>query len=68
MSNDESFKIRVKGMTCQHCVAAVDKSVRAVSGVTAVEVDLEGGAVIVEGNFDPTRVIEAIRAAGYETA
>jgi copper chaperone len=65
--SEDSFRIKVKGMTCQHCVAAVDKSVRAVAGVTDVDVNLEAGIVVVDGHFDPTHVIEAIRAAGYDT-
>ena len=26
MSSDESFRIKVRGMTCQHCVGAVGES------------------------------------------
>jgi copper chaperone len=31
----------VTGMTCQHCVGAVSDELRALTGVTAVEVDLD---------------------------
>jgi len=53
-------------MSCQHCVAAVDKAVRAVPGVIDAAVDLAAGAVKVMGTFDRQQVVEAIKAAGYE--
>ena len=49
-------------MSCQHCVHAVKTSVGALSGVTAVEVELEKGSVSV--GFDPALVgLPAIKAA-----
>ena len=61
-------EIKVNGMSCEHCVAAVGKAVRAVPGVTAAVVDLKAGTVTVEGTFDRERVVEAIKAAGYEAS
>ena len=61
------FTYRVPGMHCDHCRAAVAGELRQVSGVDAVDVDLETKLVIVRGDnlFD-----EALRAAmdeaGYE--
>jgi copper chaperone CopZ len=61
-------EIKVGGMSCAHCMAAVDKAVRAVPGVTGAVVDLKEGTVKVDGAFDRAKVIDAIKAAGYEAA
>ena len=36
-------EIKVKGMSCEHCVAAVTKAVAGLPGVSNVEVDLASG-------------------------
>jgi copper chaperone CopZ len=68
MGAEQTIEIKVSGMSCQHCVAAVDKAVRAVPGVACATVDLAGGAVKVTGLFDRQQVVQAIKAAGYEAA
>ncbi len=60
-----SMTLSVDGMSCQHCVANVKKAVVSVSGVSAVEVDLEAGKVSVEGDADAEAVKAAITQAGY---
>ncbi len=62
---DAPYLIQVDGMSCQHCVNAVEKAVLAVEGVTAARVDLDAGNVEVSGGL-PHAVIEAIGEAGYE--
>lgn len=62
---DSPYLISVDGMSCQHCVNAVQKAVLGVDGVIDVRVDLETGGVEVNGGL-PHEVIEAIRIAGYE--
>jgi copper chaperone len=60
--------ITVKGMSCEHCVRAVQEEVGSLPGVTGVEVDLAAGTVRVTA--DPAPDTEALRAAvdaaGYE--
>jgi copper chaperone len=68
MGTEQTIEIKVSGMSCQHCVAAVDKAVRAVPGVTDATVDLAAGAVKVAGTFDRLQVVQAIKTAGYEAA
>ena len=59
----------VSGMTCGHCVHAVQTEVGAVSGVTGVDVDLETKEVVVHGEgVDDAAVRAAIVEAGYEAA
>ncbi|CAN0508754.1 unnamed protein product [Phaeothamnion confervicola] len=56
----------VEGMTCAHCRAAVAEEVGAVTGVTAVEVDLETGRLAVHGEgFDHAAIAAAVVEAGY---
>lgn len=67
-SENQTTEIKVTGMSCEHCVAAVGKAVRTVPGVTEAVVDLQGGRVKVEGAFDRQQVVAAIKAAGYEAS
>jgi copper chaperone CopZ len=57
-------------MTCNGCVRHVDKALRAVPGVSAVEVNLgEGSAKVV--HEDSARIpdlVAAVESAGYEAA
>jgi copper chaperone CopZ len=64
----QTTEIKVTGMSCEHCVAAVGKAARSVPGVTDALVDLKAGTVKVQGAFERTQVVEAIKAAGYEAA
>ena len=57
--------LKVAGMTCGHCVAAVTKAVRAVPGVSDVAVDLKAGLVTVEGQPDVGAIRAAIVEEGY---
>lgn len=60
----------VTGMTCGHCVAAVESEVGAVPGVTAAHADLASGRLEVEadGPLDATAVAAAVAEAGYTVA
>lgn len=52
--------IKIKGMSCQHCVGSVKKALEDVSGLSEVRVDLDKGEATF-ANKDVTR--ERIRAA-----
>jgi len=60
--------LTIEGMTCGHCVAAVERALRAVEGVSDVSVDLEAGTATVAatGSVDRARLAEAVRAEGYD--
>jgi copper chaperone len=58
----------VPGMTCAHCVAAVDAEVRKVAGVADVHVDLATKQVRVTGDPSRADVVAAIDEAGYDVA
>jgi copper chaperone CopZ len=60
--------LKVQGMSCGHCVAAITAAVTPLPGVTGVEVDLAAQEVRVDGNPDTAAVTAAIEDAGYDVA
>jgi len=62
--------IKIKGMSCNHCVMAVTKTLEKIDGVKNVKVDLQKG----EATFDEAKPVdieivkERIRKAGYDVA
>lgn len=62
--------LRITGMTCNGCVRHVDKALRAVPGVTAVEVDLARGTakVVHDESAQVPAMVAAVESAGYEAA
>lgn len=64
--NDMTKTYTIKGMNCQHCRAAVAKSIEGVEGVEKVDVNLLTGIATVDGSHSPEAVVEAVRAAGFD--
>lgn len=60
------IKIKVDGMSCDHCKAAVERAIRDVLGVEGVDVSLDEGFAVVRGSADPEQLVEAVKEAGYE--
>ena len=62
--------IHIVGMTCQHCVTAVDEALGRVNGVTDVEVNLDSGTATFteEKPVDMAAVRQAVLDAGYKVA
>lgn len=58
--------VKIKGMSCQHCVASTTKALEALSGISSVEVDLEKGEARYQGEVDEQAVKEAIQKIGFE--
>lgn len=62
--------IKIKGMSCNHCLMAVTKALSGIEGVGNVRVDLEKG----EASFDELRpvdravIAERVRKAGFDVA
>jgi copper chaperone len=61
-------KVKIKGMTCQHCVMAVTKALKEIEGVEDVMVDLGAGEATFNETVpvDQEKVKEKIKKAGYE--
>lgn len=62
------MQLKVTGMTCGHCVAAVTRAVKDVPAVQDVSVDLAHGLVTVTGQADERAVRDAIVEEGYDVA
>ncbi|MGP1908725.1 copper chaperone CopZ [Metabacillus sp. JX24] len=65
----ENATLNVQGMSCNHCVKAVEGGVGELNGVTSVKVDLNEGTVAVEYNPEKVNLAaikEAIDDQGYE--
>jgi copper ion binding protein len=62
--------IHILGMTCQHCVEAVEQALGRVPGLTSVQVDLDSGIATYseEQRVDPEDIRRAVEEAGYRVA
>ena len=59
--------LKIEGMSCQHCVKAVNEALAGVAGVEkVVEVNLESGEARVEGSADVAALIAAVEEEGYQ--
>ena len=58
--------VKIKGMSCQHCVASTTQALEGVSGVSNVQVDLDKGEARYEGDVDSKTIKEAIEKIGFE--
>ncbi len=61
-------EIKVKGMSCGHCAAAVTKALQGLPGVSEVTVDLASGRVTYQSaaTISQEDLVRVIKAAGYE--
>lgn len=67
LENDMGITLNVEGMSCQHCVANVKKSLEAVAGVEEATPDLDSGKVVINCNdqMDSKLLKQAVIDAGY---
>lgn len=64
----KSISLKVSGMDCAACTAAITKSVQKVPGVysTSVDFDSQKATVVTNGKADLQAVLKAVAAAGYQ--
>ena len=59
--------IEINGMSCGHCVAAVQKALAGVHGVTVESVQIGSATVVLDPALTTRSAVEAaIDAAGYD--
>ena len=58
--------IKIKGMSCQHCVGATKKALEAIDGISNVQINLAQGEATFDGRVDIQTVKEAITRIGFE--
>ncbi|MGL5379523.1 heavy-metal-associated domain-containing protein [Clostridium sp.] len=59
-------KILIEGMSCGHCVSHVKEALEELSGVSSIDVSLEGKYALVETTENNEKLTEAIDEAGYD--
>ncbi|RJG04953.1 copper chaperone [Noviherbaspirillum cavernae] len=59
------YELRVEGMSCNHCVSMVTKSVLGIDRAAKVDVDLKRGIVRVESKESMDAIKDAVSEAGY---
>lgn len=67
----KTTRLKVDGMTCGHCVQAVEKALRNQDGVRNATVHLEEGAAEVqydEQRVAPEQLLAAVQEEGYAAA
>ncbi len=62
----ETKQIKIKGMSCAHCAAMVEKNLGKLPGVDSVQVDLAGGSATITGTPDMAQVREVVTELGFE--
>ncbi|MGM0213608.1 copper chaperone CopZ [Enterococcus sp. AZ109] len=63
-------KFTINGMSCNHCVATVEKAVNELPGIQKVKVNLkknEGVVKFDEAQVDAKQIAEKVTAAGFDT-
>ncbi len=58
--------VKIKGMSCAHCVRAVFTALGGVAGVTSADVSIGQAVIHHDGSVSPGSIREAISIAGYE--
>ena len=61
-------KIKIQGMTCQHCVMAVTRALGAIQGIKNLRVELGKGEATFENtrNVSAESIRKAVEEAGYK--
>lgn len=65
----KTVRLTVDGMSCEHCVRAVEGALKSQDGVRAADVKLDSGAAQVqyeETRVTPEQMIAAVKEEGYE--
>jgi len=62
--------IKIKGMSCNHCVMAVTKALSGIEGIKDIKVDLATGEAtfVNEAAVDIKIIKDAVEKAGYDVA
>jgi copper chaperone CopZ len=60
------IRMKIAGMTCNHCADSVRRALLETPGVVSAEVDLgRGEAIVVGSDFDDARLTKAVESLGY---
>ena len=62
------MRLKIDGMTCDHCQRAVKKALESVEGVADATVELESGLAMINGAADVKALIAAVEEEGYQAS
>lgn len=68
MSDTQTIRLSVGGMSCAGCVAAVEKALKGVPGVDDAMVSFAEHMAQVNGSVDADTLVKAVKDAGYDAA
>ncbi|WP_029076257.1 heavy-metal-associated domain-containing protein [Kaistia adipata] len=57
--------LKVKDMSCGHCAATIEKTVKDVDAGARIEINLAAKTVHVDGSVDNAAIVAALDEAGY---
>ncbi|GCF92898.1 copper-binding protein [Enterococcus florum] len=63
-------KFTINGMSCNHCVATVEKAINELPGIDKVKINLKKNEGIVkfdESQINAQQIAEKVTAAGFDT-
>ncbi|MFV2061507.1 MAG: heavy-metal-associated domain-containing protein [Gammaproteobacteria bacterium] len=60
-----TFTLTIPGMKCGGCVSTVESTLKALSNIETVAVDLESKQVTIEGDIAIDAAISAVTDAGF---
>jgi mercuric ion binding protein len=70
MAGSSLYRISVNGMVCSFCAQGIEKRLKAVPGIEAVQINLSKGMVEVTArsgaSLDAATLKQAVRDAGYD--
>ncbi len=58
--------VKIKGMSCQHCVKSTQEALEKLPGISNVKVDLDKGEATFDGTVEQAQVEDAITKIGFE--
>jgi copper chaperone len=68
MAQDYHTQLNIEGMTCDHCVKAVQGALERTPGVDKAVVDLDAGSATVEGAAEVQQMLRAVEEEGYRAS
>ncbi|MBP1886673.1 heavy-metal-associated domain-containing protein [Sinorhizobium mexicanum] len=60
-------RYKIDEMSCGHCVGTIEKAIRTIDPVAKVDANLGTKEVRVETTADRGVIVEALKAAGYDS-
>jgi copper chaperone len=65
----DRIKLKIDGMSCGHCVSAVDKALKGLDGVKVEQVAIGTATVSYDpGATSPEQITQAVEDEGYTVA